>query len=92
MTSQILTVDGPVRLGLGQVQLQQTQQEQTQAQNPGAAIVDQQRSRLVEAMRSQYQLDQQVKFLHLQAEADSLLQQLQALKEQRQALEPSSSQ
>jgi beta-N-acetylglucosaminidase len=92
MTSQILTIDSPMRLSNAQAQLQQTQQEQTQAQNAGDTIVDQQRSRLVEAMRSQYQLDQQVKFLHLQAEADSLLKQLQALKEQRQALEPSSSQ
>jgi hypothetical protein len=39
--------------------------------------------RLMEAMKSQYGEDQQAKFLDLQAEADSLLQQLRALKEQR---------
>lgn len=42
-------------------------------------------SRLLKAMKSQYPLDQQVKFLHLQADAESLLQQLQAIKQQRQA-------
>ena len=35
-------------------------------------------------MKSPYQADQQVKFLHLQAEIDSLLIELQALKQQRQ--------
>jgi hypothetical protein len=44
-------------------------------------------SRLLEAMKSQYQLDQQVKFLHLQAETETLLQQLQVLKQQRQGAE-----
>lgn len=33
-----------------------------------------------------YQADQQVKYLHLQAEVDVLLQQLQTLKEQKQTL------
>lgn len=32
-----------------------------------------------------YQVDQQVKFLHLEAEVESLWQQLQVLKQQRQA-------
>jgi len=40
-------------------------------------------ARSLEAMKSQYQVDQQVKFLHLQAEAESLLNQLQAIKQQR---------
>ncbi|MBC6422685.1 MAG: hypothetical protein GDA43_18285 [Hormoscilla sp. SP5CHS1] len=35
--------------------------------------------------KSLYQVDQQVKFLHLQAEVESLWQQLQVLKQQRQA-------
>jgi hypothetical protein len=35
-------------------------------------------------MKSLYQADQQVKYLHLQAEVESLLQQLQILKQQRQ--------
>lgn len=42
--------------------------------------------RLVQLMKSIYQADQQVKYLHLQAEVDSLLQQLQILKQQRLAL------
>jgi hypothetical protein len=40
-------------------------------------------SRLMELMKSLYQTDQQVKYLHLQAEVESLLQQLQILKQQR---------
>ncbi|HEY9834363.1 MAG TPA: hypothetical protein V6D26_27685 [Stenomitos sp.] len=35
-------------------------------------------------MKSLYQADQQVKYLHLQAEVESLLQHLQILKQQRQ--------
>jgi hypothetical protein len=35
-------------------------------------------------MRSVYQADHQVKLLHLQVEADTLLQQLQAALKQRQ--------
>lgn len=38
-----------------------------------------------ESKKPPYQLDQQVKFLHLEAEVESLLQQLQRLKQQRQA-------
>jgi hypothetical protein len=34
-------------------------------------------------MKSPYNVDQQVKFLHLQAEVDTLLLQLQTLKQQR---------
>lgn len=82
MTSQPI-VDSPVRASDLQPQPKQA---------PEATAINQQRSRLIEAMKSQYQLDQQVKFLHLQAEADSLLQQLQTLKQQRQTVEASSSQ
>lgn len=39
----------------------------------------------LEAIKCPYQADQQVKFLHLQAEVDSLLLKLQALKQQRLA-------
>lgn len=39
--------------------------------------------RLMELMKSLYQTDQQVKYLHLQAEVESLLQHLQILKQQR---------
>lgn len=42
------------------------------------------RDRLIKLMKNSYQADQQVKYLHLQAEVDSLLQQLQLLKQQRQ--------
>lgn len=42
-------------------------------------------TRVMEMMKSVYQAEQQAKFLHLQAEVDSLLQQLQTLKQQRQA-------
>ena len=41
------------------------------------------RDRLIQLMKSTYQADQQLKYLHLQAEVDSLLQQLQILKQQR---------
>ncbi|MFB8789688.1 MAG: hypothetical protein U7123_12720 [Potamolinea sp.] len=37
----------------------------------------------MELMKSIYQADQQVKYLHLQAEVESLLQQLQILQKQR---------
>lgn len=42
-------------------------------------------SRLFAALKSQYRVDQQVKFLHLQAETESLLQQLKAIQKRRQA-------
>ncbi len=42
-----------------------------------------QRPSLKESVKSMYQSAQQVKFLDLQAEVESLLQQLQALKQQR---------
>ena len=41
------------------------------------------RPRLNESKRSPYEIAQQVKFLHLEAEVESLLQQLQYLKQQR---------
>ncbi|MGA7932736.1 MAG: hypothetical protein WCA35_04080 [Kovacikia sp.] len=47
--------------------------------------LDSHQSRLLQAMKSQYRLDQQTKFLHLQAEMESLLQQLKAIKQQREA-------
>lgn len=40
-------------------------------------------NRLLELMKSIYQTDQQVKYLHLQAEVDSLLHQLKIQKQQR---------
>lgn len=41
--------------------------------------------RLNESKKFPYQVDHQVKFLHLQAEVELLLQQLQSLKQQRLA-------
>lgn len=41
--------------------------------------------RCSESKKSPYQVDQQVKFLHLEAEVEYLLQQLQNLKQQRLA-------
>lgn len=40
-------------------------------------------TRLLESMKSLYKADQQVKFLHLQAEVESLLIELQTIKQQR---------
>ncbi len=44
------------------------------------------RTRAIEKLKYLYQADQQAKYLHLHAEVDSLLQQLQTIKQQRQAL------
>ena len=41
-------------------------------------------SRWNEVKKPPYQIDQQVKFLHLEAEVESLLQQLQRMKQQRE--------
>ncbi|HEY9601968.1 MAG TPA: hypothetical protein V6C85_10185 [Allocoleopsis sp.] len=41
--------------------------------------------RVMKLMKSLYQADQQVKYLHLQAEVEFLLQQLQILKQQKQS-------
>jgi predicted esterase YcpF (UPF0227 family) len=49
------------------------------------SAVDSQQSRLMKAMKSQYRLDQQMEFLNLQAEMETLLQQLKAIQQQRQA-------
>jgi polyhydroxyalkanoate synthesis regulator phasin len=83
MTSQILTSNSSIRVSDSEGA--QLQTPQSQVQDAEAGSVDQHRSRLIEAMKSQYQVNQQVEFLYLQAEADSLLQQLQALKQQRAA-------
>lgn len=44
--------------------------------------------RLIRMLKSLYQADQQVKFLHLHAEADYLLQQLQTVKQHKHSEEP----
>lgn len=58
---------------------------QTLVNNPAASSTSGFTSRTLNAMKSTYQLDQQVKLLHLHAETESLLQQLKAIKQQRQA-------
>jgi hypothetical protein len=51
----------------------------------GSESVKTNSSRSDQSKKSPYQVDQQVKFLHLEAEVEYLLQQLQNLKQQRQA-------
>ena len=41
------------------------------------------RDRLIELMKSMYQAEHQVEFLHLQAEADTLIQELRTLTSKR---------
>ncbi len=60
----------------------QAKQQEPQKDSRQADVKDS-GSRLLEAMKSVYQADQQAKFLDLHAEADSLLRQLQSLKQQR---------
>lgn len=55
------------------------------AQSAHATATNGSDQRLIKLMKSIYQADQQVKYLHLQAEVDSLLQQLQILQKQRLA-------
>jgi len=58
---------------------------ETATENNGGTITSTSDQRLIKLMKSIYQADQQVKYLHLQAEVDSLLQQLQILQKQRLA-------
>lgn len=51
----------------------------------GSKSVKTNSSRSDESKKPPYQVDQQVKFLHLEAEVEYLLQQLQNLKQQRLA-------
>lgn len=53
-----------------------------------ATVASPSRAVPVEPVLSPYQADQQVKFLHLQAEVESLLLQLRSLKQQRQDQAP----
>jgi hypothetical protein len=77
MTNQTLVSNRPSNLSSGNL-------TGSTPQLP-AALTAPYQARLLEAMKSQYQLDQQAKFLDLQAETELLLRQLQAIKEQRQA-------
>ena len=56
------------------------------ASNPemaSSSILSTSFARKVDSVKCPYQADQQVKFLHLQAEIDSLLLKVQSLKQQR---------
>ncbi len=77
MASQTLISDVPVSVSSRSV----TTTADANASRSGDAA----QSRWLEAMKKQYRLDQQEKFLHLQAETECLLQQLQAIKQQRQS-------
>ncbi|NET58837.1 MAG: hypothetical protein F6K47_22610 [Symploca sp. SIO2E6] len=55
--------------------------EPQSVKNPSMAAAND--TRLLELMKSLYPTDQQVKYLHLQAEVDSLLQHQQIIKQQR---------
>jgi ABC-type tungstate transport system permease subunit len=77
MTNQTLVSDRPVEASTSLVAA-------TAAQTTVRTTTPTQQSRLLEAMKSQYRVDQQVKFLHLQAETESLLQQLKAIQKRRQ--------
>lgn len=56
----------------------------TLEQKSDAGVSANQRDRLIELMKSMYQAEHQVEFLHLQAEADTLIQELQTLTSKRQ--------
>ncbi|MDV3002113.1 MAG: hypothetical protein N5P05_003719 [Chroococcopsis gigantea SAG 12.99] len=51
-----------------------------------STVITNPETQIIQLMKS-YQADQQVKYLHLQAEIEVLLQQLQTLKQKRQSTE-----
>jgi hypothetical protein len=59
----------------------ETVQSASSVASASQAAQNQNGDRLIKMLKSLYQADQQVKFLHLHAEADYLLQQLQTLKQ-----------
>lgn len=61
--------------------------EAAQAQPVADSATDASQPRLLKAMKLQYQADQQTKYLNLQAEMESLLQQLKDLKRQRETVD-----
>ncbi|MBF2027852.1 MAG: hypothetical protein IGS48_13995 [Oscillatoriales cyanobacterium C42_A2020_001] len=61
--------------------------EAAQAQPITDSATDASQPRLMKAMKLQYQVDQQTKYLDLQAEMESLLQQLKDLKRQRETVD-----
>lgn len=59
--------------------------EKNSQRSSDAAATSTEQPKVSPPKKSPYQADQQVKFLHLQAEVESLLQQLKTLKQQRLA-------
>lgn len=57
-----------------------------QSNQTGDSVETQRQERLIKSLKAQYTADQQSKFLDLQAEAESLLQQLHAIKRQRETV------
>ncbi|HLO47131.1 MAG TPA: hypothetical protein VK211_01695 [Kamptonema sp.] len=76
MTSQLLMSNRSATISRSETTVIKHQMVTTQALSTTAA-------RSKEAMNSIYQADQQVKFLHLQAEVETLLLELQTLKQHR---------
>ncbi len=79
MSNQILLRESP-----GEETLSSIYNKSEYSLSAGASLPQ---SRILEAMKTQYRLDQQAKFLSLQAETESLLRQLQAVKQQRESVE-----
>lgn len=57
-----------------------------QLSQAGNSVETERQERLIKSLKAQYTADQQSKFLDLQAEAESLLQQLHAIKRQRETV------
>ncbi len=72
----MLTTDSPANLSGLTLGTDQLTEDNAEARR---------QARLMEALKAQYRADQQENFLHLQAETDSLLQQLRAIKQQKAA-------
>jgi hypothetical protein len=71
----MLTIENPVNTSLQSLAVPASKTTQ--------ALYD---SRVLEAMKTQYRVDLQVKFLHLQAETESLFQQLKAIQRKREII------
>lgn len=72
-------------------QVQMSNCPSTRTQSPvasDASVSSPSRNQPIESMKSPYQADQQVKFLHLQAEIETLLLQLQTIKQRQEPQQP----
>lgn len=77
MTSQLLISTSESSSSNAQSAIEQSQST--------ASSTASSRDRLMKSLKSAYQADQQAKFLHLQAEAEALLEHLKTLQQQRLA-------